>query len=107
MIITKKELVEGTYHIHLERQRTPSRCPQCARMTSKVHDYRFQKIQHTKLFERPTVLFYRKRRYACSCGKRFAEHIEFADLYQRYSKACNQLVQIRMIQEDTFTQAKQ
>ncbi len=52
MIITKEELVEGTYHIHLE----PSRCPQCARMTSKVHDYRMQKIQHTKLFEQPTVM---------------------------------------------------
>ena len=108
MIITKEELVEGTYHIHLERQRTPARCPRCTHMTSKVHDYRIQKIQHTKLFERPTVLFYRKRRYACSCGKRFAEHVEFVDRYQRYSKEWNQLVQIRTTQEGTFTQvAKQ
>ncbi|KYD19869.1 hypothetical protein B4135_0768 [Caldibacillus debilis] len=28
----------------------------------KIHDYRIQKIRHLKWFERPTVIFYRKRR---------------------------------------------
>lgn len=73
-------------------------------MTSRVHDDRLQKIQHTKLFERPTVLFYRGRRYACSCGKRFSEPVTFVDSYQRYSKEWNQLVKIRSTQEGTFTQ---
>ncbi|WP_406564912.1 transposase family protein [Bacillus alkalisoli] len=30
-----------------------------------MHDYRMQKIKHLKIFERHTLLFYRRRRYGC------------------------------------------
>ncbi|MFC2947526.1 transposase family protein [Virgibacillus sediminis] len=34
----------------------------------RIHDYRTQKIQHLKLFERRTYIFYRKLLYVCACG---------------------------------------
>lgn len=36
-----------------------------------------------------TVLFYKHRRYACSCGKRFAEKASFIERYQRFIKEEN------------------
>ncbi|WP_307190146.1 transposase family protein [Geomicrobium sp. JCM 19039] len=47
--------------------------PSVREKTNKVHDYQLQKIQHLQLFERNTLLWYRKRRYVCTCGKRIPE----------------------------------
>ena len=54
--------------------------------------------------ERLTILQYRKRRYVCPCGKRFAEQNSFVDRYQRFSKEWNQQVQIRAVKAKTFTE---
>nr|WP_281243078.1 transposase family protein [Anaerobacillus alkalilacustris] len=32
-----------------------------------------QRVQHLKIFERLTQLYYRKRKYVCRCGKRFVK----------------------------------
>ncbi len=72
-------------------------CPRCGEMTTKVHDYRIQKIKHLKWFERLTVLFYKRRRNACACGKRFSEKSPFVDKYRRYTKEWNQVVRIRSL----------
>ncbi len=55
-----------------------------------------------KVFERTTYLFYRKRRYACSCGKRFAEANPMVDRYQRHSREWNQALGLRVIQGMNF-----
>ncbi len=63
MIITKEELVEGTYHIHLERQKTRSMCLRCTHMTSKVHNYRIQKTWHAynrKIIKRLRTVLYKR-----------------------------------------------
>ncbi|WP_090844023.1 ISL3 family transposase [Alkalicoccus daliensis] len=101
--VTNTEVVEGAMHLHIEMERKPHRCPHCSERTSKVHDYRIQKIDHLKMWERPTVLFYRRRRYACTCGKRFAERRTFVERYQRHSVEWNQALGLRVIQGKNFT----
>jgi len=81
--INKAEICEHSIHLYVEMPVKPHRCPRCGAEVRKIHDYRIQKIQHFKWFERPTVLFYRKRRYTCqTCGKRFAEENPFVERYQ-------------------------
>ncbi|MED4081789.1 ISL3 family transposase, partial [Halalkalibacterium halodurans] len=53
---------EGFIAFHVEMPRTPHRCSSCG---ERILDYRIQKVQHLKLFERWVYRFYRKRRYAC------------------------------------------
>lgn len=72
--------------LHVSMPQKEHTCPDCGQLTDKVHDYRIQKIKHLKWFERLTVLFYKRRRYRCSCGKRFCEDSPFVERYQRFSK---------------------
>jgi len=60
------------------------------------------KIKHLKFSERKTILFYRKRRYRCTCGKRFAEQNPIVERYQRFSKEWNQMAQVRAVKGKTF-----
>lgn len=80
----------------------PHDCPSCGKETLRVHDYRLTKLKHTKFGERMTVLFYRKRRYACACGKRFAENNPIMERFQRYSKEWNQVAQVRAVKGQSF-----
>lgn len=102
LIITKMEEIEGGIHLHVSVPRRRHQCPACGDWTHKVHDYRIQKVKHLKLFERTTYLFYRKRRYACPCGKRFAEKNGFVERYQRHSIEWNQALGLRVIQGKSF-----
>ncbi|WP_077703226.1 ISL3 family transposase [Virgibacillus dokdonensis] len=107
--ITKVEEMEGGIALHVEMPVKVHKCPSCGKRTKKVHDYRIQKIKHLKWFERLTYLFYKKRRYACSCcGKRFAEENPFVHRYQRLSMEWNRAVSVRIVQAKTFKEtAKQ
>jgi len=93
---------DGVYHIHLEKERNPHVCPSCESVTDKVHDYRTQKVQHTKIFSRDTVIFYRKRRYACACGKRFYEKNQLVERYQRQSNEFKQALSVELIHGKNF-----
>ena len=101
-VIKSKVNDHGVFEMTVEMPLTPHICPRCGEKTGKVHDYRIQSVRHLKMAERPTILQYRKRRYACQCGKRFAEQNPFVDRYQRFSKEWNQQVQIRAIKAKTF-----
>ena len=72
-IILKTEVREGQYLIHFEMPITTQVCPNCRKDTRCVHDYRWTKVKHLTMAERMTTLFYRKRCYACACGKCFTE----------------------------------
>lgn len=100
--VKKVECVDGCYHLHIECERKKHKCPSCGTYTQKIHDYRIQRIQHLKLFERKSLLFYRKRRYACPCGKRFYETNGFIQRYQRQSLEWNQALQLRIVKGTTF-----
>ena len=69
------------FSIELERKEV--KCPCCGKMTSKVHDYRTQMIKDLPAFGKTIDISYRKRRYVCECGKRFAEPNDFLARYQR------------------------
>lgn len=103
--ITKVEEVGDRIALHVQLPKCTHQCPVCKKETSKVHDYRIQKINHLKWFERLTILFYKRRRYVCNCGKRFSEKSPFVDKYQRYSKEWNQVVNVRAIKAKTFKEA--
>ena len=57
------------------------------------------------MFERLTVLFYKRRRYVCGYGKRFSEEAPFVAKYQRYTKEWNQVARVRSIKAKTIKEA--
>ena len=102
--VIKTEMNEGIYEIFIEMPVKTHICSSCSRETRRVHDYRIQRIKHLKKAERQTVIVYRSRRYACSCGKRFYEENPCVERYQHHSKEWNQQVQIRTVKAKTFTE---
>ncbi|MFB5664401.1 ISL3 family transposase [Alteribacillus sp. HJP-4] len=100
--IMKSETVGDAFHLHVEMERKAHHCPSCGERTKNVHDYRTQKIQHLKMFERTSYLFYRKRRYVCPCGKRFPEKTRVVERYQRHTAEWNQALGLRTIQGKNF-----
>ncbi|MFB4166267.1 transposase family protein, partial [Alteribacillus sp. JSM 102045] len=58
VVVTKTEEIGEAFYLHVEVPRKSHRCPACGERTSRVHDYRIQKIQHLKVFERTSYLFY-------------------------------------------------
>ena len=105
VIIDQIEEQKERIVLYISLPRKEHTCPACGEKTSKVHDYRMQKIKHLKWFERLTILFYKRRRYACTCGKRFSENATFIDRYQRFSKEWNQVVRMRSVKAKTFKEA--
>jgi transposase len=101
-IVTNIEERNEMVIIHIEMERVAQACPSCGERTQRIHDYRLQKIKHLKWFERITQLWYKRRRYACTCGKCFTEKNEFIERYQRSSIEWNQAVTIRSIKGKTF-----
>ena len=77
---------EEKYEISIEQPRKSCICPWCGAKTNKIHDYRYQRVKELSAFEKKVVLILRKRRYACSCGKRFAESNTFLSKYQRMTQ---------------------
>ncbi|MER2191524.1 MAG: ISL3 family transposase [Solibacillus sp.] len=105
VIVHQMEEQEERLVLHVSMPKTLHTCPACGQKTKKVHDYRMQKVKHLKWFERLTILFYKRRRYQCACGKRFNENAPFVTRYQRFSKEWNQVAQIRAVKAKTFKEA--
>lgn len=84
VIVTDVILKEETNEIHLDLVKKECTCPRCNSKTSKVHDYRLQKVKDVPTFSKDTILIIRKRRYVCeSCSKRFYEKLDFLPRYYR------------------------
>ena len=82
VIITGVEDISDQLLIYIELSRGEHVCPACGAVTERVHDYRMQTIKDVPL-ARDTFLHLRKRRYRCSCGKRFFEKNTFLPRYYR------------------------
>ena len=82
VMITNVENISEELHIYIELPRKEHTCPACGAVTDRVHDYRTQRIKDVPL-ARNTFLHLRKRRYRCSCGKRFFERNTFLPRYYR------------------------
>ena len=82
VIVTNVENISDQLHIYIELPRRNHVCPCCGTVTNRVHDYRMQIVKDIPL-ARDTFLHLRKRRYRCSCGKRFFEKNSFLPRYYR------------------------
>ncbi len=69
--------------ISISTKPRPSTCPVCGNVTTKIHDYRTQVLKDLPLMTKNTILLLQKRRYACSCGKKFYESYDFLPKYSR------------------------
>lgn len=80
---------DSSIKIYLETKPREHTCPSCGSTTSRIHDYREQVIKDFPIQYQNTFLVLRKRRYVCSCGKRFYESYDFLP---RYHRMTNRLV---------------
>ena len=87
-VIVKKIVHADTFvKIMLETIPKEHTCPLCGRLTMRIHDYRMQTIKDLPLQMKHCYLVLKKRRYICSCGKRFYENYNFLPRYfQRTSR---------------------
>lgn len=70
--------------IYAEMYQRIHKCPRCGQQTSKVHDYRTQRIKDISAFGKMTIIYLRKRRHICPfCGKKFYEEVPFLPKYHR------------------------
>ena len=72
--------------IHIQTEPTLHTCPACGSETKRIHDYRNQKIKDLPFQLKDCYLVLRKRRYICTCGKRFFESYPFLAKYQQRTK---------------------
>ena len=78
---------ESFVKITLETKPKEHTCPACGELTKRIHDYRMQTIKDLPFQMKHCYLILRKRRYVCSCGKRFYEDYTFIPRYlQRTSR---------------------
>ena len=81
VIVKKVEQNNEFVKFFLETKPTEQVCPCCKQITKRVHDYRMQTIKDLPLQMKHCYLVLRKRRYVCSCGKRFFENYSFLPKY--------------------------
>ena len=86
VIVNKVTEDAASVLIDIELPRRVHKCPRCGLETDRVHDYRTQRIKDISAFGKRTYLLLRKRRYACSCGKRFYEDNHFLPRYHRMTQ---------------------
>ncbi len=84
VIVESVERKENTLCIYASMHKRIHKCPRCGELTSKVHDYRTQRIKDISAFGEITYIFLRKRRHVCPvCKKRFYEEVPFLPKYHR------------------------
>jgi len=80
-----KKVVHADHYvkIFIETNASLQTCPHCGNQTKRIHDYRWQEIKDLPFQLKHTYLILKKRRYVCTCGKRFTEKYHFLPTYQR------------------------
>ena len=103
-VIVKNMKENGnTLEITLEMPRKTHKCPCCQKMTDTVHDYRMQSFKHIPIWNRNINFYLHKRRYRCSCGKRFVEKNTFLPRYHRMSNVLVAYVLDKLCDVRSFT----
>lgn len=83
VIIKKIVHADCFVKIFIETKPVKQLCPCCGTTTKRIHDYRLQTIKDLPFQLKHTLLVLRKRRYLCSCGKKFYESYTFIPRYHR------------------------
>lgn len=86
IIITKIVHADESVKFFLDTKPKPHICPNCGNSTTKIHDYRWQTIKDLPFQLKDCYLVLHKRRYVCSCGKKFYESYEFLPKYLHRTK---------------------
>lgn len=97
------EEIDNTINIYCHLKRKKHRCPQCSANTDKIHDYRVQVIKDIPAFGKRILIHLKKRRYRCSCGKRFAEKNAFLPRYHRMTNRLCAYIIDKLRTETSFT----
>ena len=69
--------------IFIETKAFEHTCPCCGNKTKRIHDYRNQSIKDLPFQLKDCYLILKKRRYSCSCGKKFYEKYNFLPKFFR------------------------
>ena len=86
VIITKIIHADNYVKFFLNTKPKTHICPSCGNSTTKIHDYRWQTIKDLPFQLKKCYLVLHKRRYVCSCGKKFYESYEFLPRYLHRTK---------------------
>lgn len=101
--IEKVEKIDNSLHIFCCLKRKPHKCPHCNAITDTIHDYRMQIIKDIPAFGKNCVIHLKKRRYRCSCGKRFAENNSFLPRYYRMTNRLSAYIIDKLRTTTSFT----
>lgn len=97
------EQKQDSIHVFCNLMQKPHKCPACGALTNTVHDYREQVIKDISAFGKKTFIHLKKRRYKCSCGKRFAEDNSFLPRYHRMTNRLSAYIIDKLRCECSFT----
>jgi transposase len=101
--VKKIQESKKSFEIEIEQPRKQCVCPCCSQGTNKIHDYRRQRVKELPAFGKSVTLVLRKRRYVCSCGKRFAEPNSFLARYQRITKRAIMVLLEKLSENRSYT----
>ncbi|MGO5081646.1 ISL3 family transposase [Oscillospiraceae bacterium LCP25S3_E4] len=101
--VEKIEKTENSIHIFCKLKRVLHKCPCCGNTTDKIHDYREQVIKDIPAFGKHLFIHLKKRRYCCSCGKRFAEKNDFLPRYHRMTNRLSAYIIDKLRSEVSFS----
>ena len=103
ILIENIEEIDGTIHIYCKLERKMHKCPACGNHTDKIHDYREQVIKDIPAFGKFVFIHLKKRRYRCSCGKRFYEKNTFLPRFHRMTNRLVAYVINKLRSKTSFT----
>ena len=101
--IEKVEENQNNIHIHCKLERKKHKCPCCGKLTNTIHDYREQVIKDIPAFGKYVFIHIKKRRYRCTCGKRFAEKNKFLPRYHRMTNRLSAYIIDKLRDAVTYT----
>lgn len=102
-VIKKIDDTSEKIEIFLEMEQRSHICPVCGMETNHVHDYRVQDIRDVDCFGKKVILHLRKRRYRCSCEKRFYEENTWLARYQRETQRTTMSIIEKCHTEQSYT----
>lgn len=107
--ITNVKETSKEIEIYIELDVKEHQCPFCNHATSKIHDYRVQRITDIPYRAKRMTLVYKKRRYICPhCGKKFYESNSFLPRYHQMTNRLSAYIIEQLRNSDSFTKvAKQ
>ena len=97
------ENTDNKIHIFCQLKRKHHKCPCCNAITNTIHDYRVQVIKDISAFGKNCFIHLKKRRYRCSCGKRFAENNSFLPRYHRMTNRLSAYIINRLSDVTSFS----